>query len=50
MHVAFLGNQFKILEYLLQETEAKDKDFDPLMMASVYENYGANNCLHICAM
>ncbi len=20
------------------------------MMASVYENYGSNNCLHICAM
>ena len=28
----------------------KDKDFDPLMMSSVYENYGSNNCLHICAM
>lgn len=49
MHLACLCDHDHILQYLAYETEAPDKEFNPLLMASALTNYGANTCLHVCA-
>ena len=48
MHVACLSNNRPVLEYLLSETEAFDKQYDALTMASSKVNYGGMNVFHIC--
>ena len=49
LHIACLCNQTQIVEYLLRETEADDKEYDAIDFCTSKLNYGGLNVFHICA-
>lgn len=48
MHLVCLMDNVEILDYLCNETNAIDKEYNPMIMASAIVNYGGNGCLHVC--
>ena len=49
LHLACFSNQPHIVEYLLLETNAYDKEYDPIDFCTSKLNYGCLNVFHICA-